>query len=204
MVQYSLFERPGPLANTPVSVRFHHPDPLPARTWPYTLTPGYYAPGGLWLYGNVKLLDAKLAYVADSLGPPIQIESALDEIERVAEEVVLDGRVLVCGVHNEAQQRVAVVPLRWGSPRIVVFSGGFERHLGKDLLEEPFRVGRLWRYQWDATTDLAISRRAPDKKPTFGHFNPTVDKLIELLATDRWPGLASTSDPVACPLRRSP
>ena len=202
MVQYSLLERPGPLANKPIRIRFRHPDPLPVRNVPYTEAPGYYAPGGLWLYGNVRLLDAKLAYIPAALGEPISMPCALREIEREAEEAVLNSRVLVCGVHNATQQRVAVVPLRWGSPRIVVFSGGFERHLGKDLLEEPFPIGRLWRYEWDARTDLAISRRAPQKPATFGHYNPTVDKLIELLATDRWPGLASTSDPLECPLRR--
>jgi hypothetical protein len=153
LVQHSLFERPGPLTDKPVRIRFHHPDPLPVRNQPYTQVPGYYKPGGLWLYGNVKLLHSKLAYIPDSLGRSIQIPCALDEIEREAEEAVLDGRILVCGIHNPTQQRVAAVPLRWGSPRIVVFSGGFERHLGKDLLEEPFPIGRLWRYEWDSCAE---------------------------------------------------
>jgi DNA processing protein len=81
------------------------------------------------------------------------------------------------------------VPLRWGAPRILVFSGGFHHHLGPDLKEEPFRAARLWRYQFDAKTDLVISRRAPDKLPTFARFNPTVDRLIQRIVAREVPGL---------------
>jgi DNA processing protein len=100
----------------------------------------------------------------------------------------------VCGVHNEAHQRAAVVPLRWGAPRIVVFSGGIRFHLGPELRDEPFRAGRLWRYQWDPRTDLAISRREPRKLPTFARHNPTVDRLIEGIAKQTWPGLFAPTD----------
>jgi DNA processing protein len=85
----------------------------------------------------------------------------------------------VTGIHSAAHMRAAIVPLRWGAPRILVLSGGFHYHLGENLDQEPFRSARLWRYAWDPLTDLAISRRAPDKLPTYAHFNPTVDRLIE-------------------------
>ena len=106
----------------------------------------------------------------------------------------MDGKVLVCGIHSPAHQRVAVVPLRWGSPRIVVLSGGFFHHLGADLREEPFRSARLWRYAWDPSTDLAVSRRPPESLPTYARHNPAVDRLVEAIALRNWPGLSSPSD----------
>lgn len=172
------------------------------RTAPYTDEPGFYEPAKLWLYGNVKLLHTNLAYIADSCGLPIDSPGNLNKIEAQAEQLVLDGRILVCGVHNDAHQRAAIVPLRWGSPRIVVFSGGFYHHLGDQLSEEPFRAARLWRYQWDPKTDLAVSRRAPDRLPTYALYNPTVDKLIRQLATGSMPGLSSPIDSLtAIPIR---
>jgi len=121
----------------------------------------------------------------------------LDTIERMTEELVLAGKIIVCGIHNPAHIRAACVPLRWGSPRIVVLSGGFHYHLGTDLKSEPFRAGRLWRYEWDAKTDLAVSRRAPEKLPTYAHYNTTVDRLIDMLATREWIGMDNVSWPWA-------
>lgn len=166
----------------------------PRRTAPFDQEPGFYESAGLWLYGNARLLHGKLAHVPTALGPPGHLPSQLEEIDRESEKLVLNGQILVCGIHSPAHQRAAIVPLRWGSPRIVIFSGGFHFHLGKDLGEEPFRAARLWRYAWDPLTDLAVSRRAPDKKPTFAHHNPTVDRLIRLLATGECPGLRSPVD----------
>lgn len=140
--------------------------------------PAFHESTGTWLYGNQRLLAGKLAIVAPKLWSAEPSESDLREIERQAEQLVLDGFILVTGIHNLAHQRAAVVPLRWGAPRIVVFSGGFEYHLGKDLKQEPFRIAQLWRYEWDQNTDLAISRRAPGNLPTFAKHNPTVDRLI--------------------------
>jgi len=150
----------------------------PPRSTPFDQEPGFYEPAGLWLYGNVRLLRASLACVDRSFGQPVHTPDQLDRISKEAMSLVLDSRVLVAGVHNTAHQRAAVVPLRWGAPRILVFSGGFHVHLGSDLKNEPFRAARLWRYRWDPLTDLAISRRAPDKLPTFALHNPTVDRLI--------------------------
>ena len=162
------------------------------RSAPFSEEPGQH--GKLWLYGNVRLLEARLACVDCACGKPTHTSSQLEEVEKIAEEVVFNSKVLVCGVHNYAHQRAAVVPLRWGSPRIVVFSGGFKHHLGDDLKDEAFRAARLWRYAWDPLTDLAISRRAPDKRSTWGHHNPTVDRLIVSLAAGARVGLLSPID----------
>ncbi len=129
----------------------------PRRTAPFDEEPGFYEPACLWLYGNTRLLGAKLEYIPDAFGPETHSPSDHNRIESKSEQIVLSGTVLVCGIHNVAHQRAACVPLRWGAPRIVVFSGGFNYHLGENLDQEPFRVARLWRFEWDAKTDLAIS-----------------------------------------------
>jgi DNA processing protein len=161
----------------------------PRRTARFEDEPGFYEDGGLWLYGNVKLLQASLACVPEVFGPDVLSPKELDRIEGKAERIVFESKVLVCGIHNQAHQKAAIVPLRWGSPRIVIFSGGFKHHLGENLDQEPFRAARLWRYQWDPKTDLAISRRAPDKLPTFASLNPTVDRVIQMIVNREWSGL---------------
>ncbi len=161
----------------------------PKRTAPFNEEPGFYEPAGLWLYGNTRLLQSSLVVIADASGGPVYSEETLNSIERDAESAVLGGKTLVTGIHSLAHQRAAVVPLRWGAPRIVVFSGGFFHHLGEGLNQEPFRIARLWRYEWDANTDLAISLRSPQKKPTFATHNPTVDRLVARIANCDIPGL---------------
>ncbi len=150
----------------------------PRRSAPFDQEPGFYTDAGLWLYGNARLLRAELVCIDAAFGHDYHSAAQLDEIEREVEGLILSGRVLVCGIHNIAHMRSAVVPLRWGAPRIIVMSGGFSYHLGPRLDQEPFRAARLWRHRWDPLTDLAISRRAPGKLPTYAHFNPTVDRLI--------------------------
>lgn len=163
---------------------------IPARrSAPFDDEPGYHSPSGLWLYGNVRILRGPLAHVSLACSQFEHAPRELAEIETEAEQYVLDAKVLVCGVHNSGHQRAALVPLRWGAPRVVVVSGGFRHHLGEDLKDEPFRAARLWRYQWDARSDLMISRRAPDKKPTLALHNPTVDRLIRLIAKQECQGL---------------
>jgi hypothetical protein len=170
-------------------------DPSPRRDAPYDIAPGYYEPARLWLYGNVRLLDGKLACVSRAFGPPTQTQCELEEIEAEAERIVLGGQVIVCGVHNEAHKRSAVVPLRWGAPRVLVVSGGFKYHLGDGLDQEPFRAARLWRYKWDRLTDLIVSRRAPDRPPTYALYNPTVDRLVAGFATTNIDAACSYHDP---------
>lgn len=161
----------------------------PRRTAPFEQEPGYYPDAALWLYGNARLLGAKLVHVAGALGPASHGQAELDRIEQEAEKRILEGCVTVSGVHNPAHQRTAVVALRWGAPRVLVFSGGFFHHLGKDLDQEPFRAARLWRYKFDPRTDLVISRRAPDRLPTIALHNQTVDRLILRIISRQVPGL---------------
>ncbi len=146
--------------------------------------PTYHPASKLWLYGNVRLLRGNLTAVP--------LERCLSDTERVAEKLVLDGFTLVVGTHHNVHRQAAIVPLRWGSPRIVVFSGGIRHHLGQSFREEPFRAAKLWRHQWDARVDLAVSLRAPDSLPTFAVHNPTVDRLIEQIARKERPGLYSS------------
>ena len=168
---------------------------MATRLVPYTSLhntqsgPHFFPDAGLWVYGNSHLLGAALASIPRAFGPPSHNHSDLDLIEREAEKAVLGGKTLVTGIHSPAQQGVAIVPLRWGSPRILVLSGGISYHLGPTLKEEPFRAARLWRYQFDESTDLVISRRAPEKLPTFARFNPTIDRLIDRIVTHQIPGL---------------
>jgi DNA processing protein len=164
------------------------PEP-PRRSAPFDVEPGFCPDAGLWLYGNARLLGTSLASISRAFGHPHHTPNDMELIEQDAERAVLEGRIIVAGIHSPAHQRAAIVPLRWGAPRILVFSGGFHHHLGPDLREEPFRAARLWRYQFDAKTDLVISRRAPDKLPTFAQFNPTVDRLIERITARLVPGI---------------
>lgn len=174
---------PSALPNTPAP-----------RCTRYEDEPSYYQDGGLWLYGNVRLLHRKLSCLESTLGPGPWDRAALETIDQHAENLVLDAQILVCGIHNEAHQRAAIVPLRWGAPRVLVFSGGIRVHLGNDLRNEPFRAARLWRYEWDPKTDLAVSGRQPHKLPTYARHNPTVDSLVRALAAGTWPGLSRTTD----------
>lgn len=164
------------------------PEP-PRRSAPFDVEPGFYPDAGLWLYGNARLLGTSLASISRAFGHPHHTPKDMELIEQEAERTALEGKIIVAGIHSPAHQRAAIVPLRWGAPRILVFSGGFHHHLGPELKEEPFRAARLWRYQFDAKTDLVISRRAPDKLPTFAQFNPTVDRLIERITARLVPGI---------------
>jgi DNA processing protein len=115
-------------------------------------------PSLLFLYGNSKLLLKKNFSVLSSRNSSV---AALNQIEKVAEEGVLKGEILVSGHDTKEYQRSAVVPLRWGSPRILVIDRGFYAALGQDLSLEPFRAARLWRHEFDPNTDLAISAINP-------------------------------------------
>ncbi len=112
----------------------------------------------LYLYGNRRLLSADTFCVLSSRNSPPE---ALTEIELRTEEHVLRGKILVTGHDTEAYQRSAVTSLRWGSPRIVVLDSGFFQVMGDELRNELFPAARLWRYEFDAQTDLAIAAVAP-------------------------------------------
>lgn len=136
-------------------------------------------PGMLFLYGNTKLLETKSFAVLSSRSSP---PAALDKVERLAEEGVLNGEILVAGHDTLEYQRAAVVPLRWGAPRILVLDRGLFAALGEELKDEPFRTARLWRYQFDAFTDLAISATAPDLDYQ-KEGNRTRDRIVASLAS---------------------
>lgn len=116
-------------------------------------------PSLLFTYGNRRLLRTKSFAVMASRGAP---PAALDAIERLAEEGVLAGEVLVASHNTPEYCRAAVVPLRWGAPRILVFDEELFGALGNDLTKEPFSAARLWRHQFDSSTDLALSPILPD------------------------------------------
>ncbi len=135
------------------------------------------APGVLFLYGNTKLIESKTFCVMSSRKSP---PAALDLIEQLTEKGVLGGETLVSGHDTPEYQRSAVVPLRWGSPRILALDCGLFAALGDDLKQEPFRAARLWRYQFDPHTDLVISPVNPLAEGHKGS-NAKRDRLIASL-----------------------
>jgi len=137
-------------------------------------------PGVLYLYGNTALLEARTFSVLLSRGAS---RKALAHAEKLAEEGVLQGRTLVSSHDTPEYQRTAVVPLRWGAPRIMVLDAGFFSVLGDELKEEPFPAARLWRFQFDARTDLAVSAVHPFK-PFHPNANRVRDRLVAGLSEE--------------------
>jgi predicted Rossmann fold nucleotide-binding protein DprA/Smf involved in DNA uptake len=135
-------------------------------------------PGVLFLFGNQKLLQSSTFCVLGSRNSP---PAALDEIERLTEDGVLSGQVLVTGHDRPEYQRSAVVPLRWGSPRILCLDRGLFKVLGEDLKDEAFRAARLWRYQFDSSTDLVVSPFRPEAD-FIGVNNQVRDRLVACLS----------------------
>ena len=137
-------------------------------------------PGVLYLYGNTALLESRTFSVLLSRGAP---SDALAKAEAIADEGVLQGRTLVSSHDTPEYQRTAVVPLRWGAPRTMVFDAGFFSVLGDSLKEEPFRAARLWRFEFDARTDLAVSAVHPFK-PFHPNANRVRDRLVAGLSQE--------------------
>ena len=135
-------------------------------------------PGVLFLYGNQNLLKGRSASVLSSRNTS---PAGLDLVERLAEEAVLAGEVIVSGHDTPEYQRSALVPLRWGAPRILCLDRGLFEALGENLREEPFRAARLWRYQFDPTTDLVVSPFKP-ASAFIGVNNKVRDRLIACLS----------------------
>lgn len=131
-------------------------------------------PGLLFLYGNLSLLERQTFSVLASRGTT---PAGVDLIEKLTEDAVLAGEIPVSGHDRPEYQRAALVPLRWGTPRILAFDRGLFTVLGPDLKEEPFRAARLWRYSFDARTDLAVSPFRPDAGFA-GVNNQVRDRLI--------------------------
>jgi len=131
-------------------------------------------PGVLFLYGNQKLLSAKTFCVLSSRNTS---PAGLDQMERLCEAGVLNAEVVVAGHDTPEYQRAAVVPLRWGAPRILCLDRGMFQVLGENLRDEPFRAARLWRFSFDPSTDLVISPFRPDAIFT-GVNNKVRDRLV--------------------------
>jgi predicted Rossmann fold nucleotide-binding protein DprA/Smf involved in DNA uptake len=135
-------------------------------------------PGLLFLYGNQKLLNLKSFCVLNSRNA---MPADLDLMEKLCEEAVLNSEVLVTGHDSPTYQRTAIVPLRWGSPRILCVDRGFFSVLGEDLRQEAFNAARLWRYEFDPATDLVVSASRPTFK-YIGVNNQIRDRLIGCLS----------------------
>ncbi|MBI1755833.1 MAG: hypothetical protein HYR64_01840 [Fimbriimonas ginsengisoli] len=135
-------------------------------------------PGVLFLYGNMGLLDGRTFAVLSSRK---SLPADHELIERLVEEGVLAGEVLVCGHDTPEYQRAAVVPLRWGSPRILCLDRGLFRVLGENLRDEAFRAARLWRYEFDPSVDLVVSPFRPESD-FIGVNNKQRDRLVASLA----------------------
>jgi predicted Rossmann fold nucleotide-binding protein DprA/Smf involved in DNA uptake len=135
-------------------------------------------PGVLFLYGNQRLLEGKTFSVLSSRNAR---PADLDQIEQLTEDGVLNSDVLVAGHDRPEYQRAAVVPLRWGAPRILCLDRGLFKVLGDDLKDEAFRAARLWRYQFDPHTDLVVSPFRPDRD-FVGVNNQVRDRLVGCLS----------------------
>ncbi len=135
-------------------------------------------PGVLFLYGNVKLLETNTFCVLSSRDSR---PTELDMIEALTEKGVLAGEILVSGHDKPEYQRSAIVPLRWGSPRILCLDRGLFTVLGEQLKDEAFRAARLWRYQFDPTTDLVVSPFRPDADFAMAN-NRVRDRLVACLS----------------------
>ncbi len=60
----------------------------------------------------------------------------------------------------------------WGAPRIVVFSGGFQFHLGEKLTDEPFRAARPWPRRMKPCSGSSFGHQARGKERGVGLFKP--------------------------------
>ncbi len=137
-------------------------------------------PGALYVYGNQRLLRAKTFCVLSSRNTA---PAGLAKIEELAEAGVLASEVLVTGHNKPEYQRSAIVPLRWGAPRILCLDRGLFPTLGDDLSEEPFAAARLWRYKFDPMSDLVVSPFRPEA--AFGRVTNQVRDRLAAGLSDR-------------------
>lgn len=164
------------LSEKPVELVFLGEPGYPNRLVEFSRKP----PPMLWLYGNTRVLSGSTFAV---LGSRNMDRRAADEIERQAEQGVMDAKTLVTSANSPAYRRAAVVPLRWGSPRVLVLDRGLFSALGPDLTDEPFAEARLWRFQFDPKTDLVVTEHRPDDGFCRGH-NVRRDATVVALADE--------------------
>jgi DNA processing protein len=131
-------------------------------------------PSVLFIYGNHGLLKGRTFSVLSSRNATAR---QLAQIETLVEMGTLTGEVLVTGHDKPEYQRAAVVPLRWGAPRILCLDRGLFQVLGPDLKNEISRTARLWRYEFDPTSDLVISPFRPESAMV-GSNNRVRDRLV--------------------------
>lgn len=129
----------------------------------------------LYMYGNLKLLASDRFTLPISVLDQVTRQDILDVHVPLAAEI-LKGRTLVTGVHSPLHDQAAVLPLRWGAPRILVLTSGFLQSLGPNLDQELTLLSRRWRYEFDPLTDLVISPFAPEDS---GKINSKTLELVE-------------------------
>ncbi len=135
-------------------------------------------PGILFLYGNTKLLATETFCVLSSRHSR---PADLDLIEKVTEEGVLRSQILVSGHNRPEYKRSAVVPLRWGSPRILCLDRGLFTAFGPELKDDKMHESTLWRESFDPTTDLVVSPFRPEAGFK-GVNNQVRDRLVGCLS----------------------
>ena len=135
-------------------------------------------PGILFLDGNTKLLEANTFSVLSSRNTR---PADLDLIEKLAEEGILRSEVLVTGHDRPEYRRSAIVPLRWGSPRILCLDRGLFTALGPNLTDDSMHESALWREKFDPSTDLVVSPFRPDAG-FVGVNNQVRDRLVGCLS----------------------
>jgi DNA processing protein len=135
-------------------------------------------PGILFLFGNSRLLEGNTFCVLSSRNSR---PADLDLIEKLAEEGVLKSEILVSGHDRPEYKRSAIVPLRWGSPRILCLDRGLFTALGQDLQHDTSHESSLWREKFDPRTDLVVSPFRPDAG-FVGVNNQVRDRLVGCLS----------------------
>jgi DNA processing protein len=164
------------IAGKPVRLATIQSALYPARIESFCENP----PAYVFLYGNCSVLDNKTFCVLASRDSNRSVE---DRVEQEVERGVLEPKTLVTGANTGAYMRGAVVPLRWGAPRILVLDRGLFAALGDNLDQEPFPAARLWRYKFDPMTDLVVSAFRPDDH-FIGSNNQIRDELVVALSDD--------------------
>lgn len=164
----------GIMADSPLKLVDISNPLFPTQLESFLKTPPFY----LFLYGNIPLLKAKKFAVIASQGAT---HKHMQQVEAMTEAGVLKGETLVVGVNTDAYKRAAVVPLRWGAPRIIVLDRGLFAALGENLDQEMFPAARLWRYRFDPEVDLVVSFCRPDEEYRKGA-NQTRDRIVVGLA----------------------
>lgn len=116
-----------------------------------------------FVYGNTQLLSSSRLACCESVFIHQGHQLSKTEIKEIEEEatelVVFEHKILVTGIHNHAHQVASCIPLRFGSPRILILD--FDPRvlwIGKaeDDLPELFSPAILWRYWFDPLVDLIL------------------------------------------------